>query len=213
LQLAGPLNISGTLTNSAGTFDANDQPVTLSGLATLTAGTYRAGTAPQNFVGGLVISGGIFTSSTGPMMVNSPVVITGGTLMGEGMVGPLTVISGMVTPGTTNPGTLTVAGSVSFFSGTTYTVSLNGPTPGTDYSQLIASGPIFLGNSTLALLLGFEPPVGGSFEIVATSGPEPIGGTFNGLDEGAIFTQGGFQFQITYMGGNAGNSVVLTRVA
>jgi hypothetical protein len=30
--------------------------------------------------------------------------------------------------------------------------------------------------------------------------------------EGAVFTEGGYQFQITYHGGTGGDSVVLTRV-
>jgi len=213
LQLAGPLNISGTFTNSAGTFDANDQPVTVSGLATLSAGTYRAGTAPQTLLGGLVIGAGTFTSSTGPMSVNGTVAITGGSLAGEGTVGPLTVVAGTLIPGAGGPGILTVGGSVALFFGSTFTVRLNGFEPGTSYSQLVAEGPIFLGGSTLNLVLGFEPPVGRSFEIVQGTAPDPISGTFAGLDEGAVFEQGGFQFQITYIGGNTANSVVLTRLA
>jgi hypothetical protein len=212
LQLGGPLNISGSFTNTAGIFDANNQPVTVSGLATLTAGTYRAGTAPQNFLGGLVVSGGTFTSSMGPMSVNGPVAITGGSLAGEGTVGPVTVIAGTLSPGAAGAGILTVDGSVALFSGSMFTVRLNGLEPGTSYSQLVAEGPVFLGGSTLNLVLGFEPPVGSSFEIVQNSGPDPISGTFAGLDEGAVFAQGGFEFQIMYMGGNTGNSVVLTRV-
>jgi len=178
----------------------------------LTAGTYRAGTAPQNFLGGLVVSGGTFTSSMGPMSVNGPVAITGGSLAGEGTVGPVTVIAGTLSPGAAGAGILTVDGSVALFSGSMFTVRLNGLEPGTSYSQLVAEGPVFLGGSTLNLVLGFEPPVGSSFEIVQNSGPDPISGTFAGLDEGAVFAQGGFEFQIMYMGGNTGNSVVLTRV-
>ena len=212
LQLAGPLSITGSLTNSAGIFDANDEPVTVSGLATLTAGTYRAGTAPQNFLGGLIISGGTFTSSTGPMSVNGPVAITGGSLAGEGMVGAVTVVAGNLIPGGSSPGILTVAGSVTLFSGSTFTVRINGSEPGGSYSQLVAEGPVFLGGSTLNLVLGFEPPVGSSFEIVQGTGPDPISGTFAGLDEGAVFEQGGLQFQITYQGGTGGHNVVVTRV-
>jgi hypothetical protein len=48
---------AGTLANTAGTFDANDQPVTVARLATITGGSYLAGTAPQTFAGGLVIAG------------------------------------------------------------------------------------------------------------------------------------------------------------
>jgi hypothetical protein len=41
----------------------------------------------------------------------------------------------------------------------------------------------------------------------------PSNGIFNGLAEGTIFNQGGYQLKITYQGGTGGNSVVLTRLA
>jgi hypothetical protein len=91
------------------------------------------------------------------------------------------------------------------------TATLNGTDPGS-YSQLAASGPINLGGSTLSLVFGFEPPVGSIFEILTNTGTGPITGTFNGLGEGAVFTQSGYQFQVTYQGGTNGTSLVLTRV-
>ena len=86
----------------------------------------------------------------------------------------------------------------------------DGPTPGTEYSQLQASGSVFLSNSTLSLLVGFEPAIGTSFEILASQSG-PITGTFNGLEEGAIFSQGNYQFQFTHQGGANSNRVVVKR--
>jgi hypothetical protein len=60
--------------------------------------------------------------------------------------------------------------------------------------------------------VGFVPPVGSSFEIVTNTSSAAITGTFNGLDEGAVFTQDGYPFQITYHGGTGGASIVLTRL-
>ena len=54
---------------------------------------------------------------------------------------------------------------------------------------------------------------GNSFEIVTNTSSSPITGTFNGLAEGAVFSEDGYQFQITYQGGTGGDSVVVTRVA
>ena len=122
----------------------------------------------------------------------------------------LTVYRGSVTPGAANPGVLTVTGPTSLNPLTTLTVQLNGTDPGTGYSQLAGGGPVDLGGSTLSVALGFQPPVGSTFEIVTTADPDGIAGAFNGLPEGAIFTQGGYQFQITYQGGDSGTSVVLT---
>jgi hypothetical protein len=209
LQPTDDLNVAGTFIQAAGIFDANDQSVTVTGSTILTGGTYQAGTAPQTFSGGLVVTAGVFTSSAGPMEVSGGVTVAGGSLQGEGIVDSLTVSGGSVTPGTANPGVLTVTGPTSFNPLTTLTVQLNGTDPGTGYSQL-AGGPLDLGGSTLNLALGFEPPVGSTFEIVTTADPNGITGAFNGLPEGAIFTQAGYQFQITYQGGDSGTSIVLT---
>jgi hypothetical protein len=117
-----------------------------------------------------------------------------------------------VAPGpATAPGVLSVAGPVSLFSSTTLRLRLDGPTPGSEYSQLQAVGPVSLANSGVSLVLGFEPEVGTGFEVL-TSATGPVLGTFNGLPEGATFLQGGYLFQITYQGGPGGNSMVVTRV-
>ncbi len=210
LQLTSALAISGTLLQSAGTFDAADQPVTVGGAAVLTGGTYLAGMAPQTFGGGLVLTDGDFTSSTGPMLVRGGVTLTGGTFGGAGSVDQLTVYGGTVAPGTDAPGVLRVAGTVAFNPLTTFSVLLDGTHAGRGYSQLRAAGPVNLGGSTLQLVPGFEPPLSRALKILTAAGG--IQGTFAGLPEGAIFDQGGFQFQITYHGGAHGRSVVLTRI-
>ena len=213
LQLTSGLAVAGTLLQSAGTFDANDQPVTVGGPAILTGGTYLAGTAPQTFAGGLVLTDGTFTSSTGPMSLSGDVTLTGGTFGGEGTADSLTVYRGTFTPGTTDPGVLAVANAVRLTPLSTFRVLVNGPDPGTGYSQLTAGGPLDLGGSTLDLALGFAPPVGSSFVILATGNTAGVRGTFAGLPEGVVFSQDGYQFQITYHGGDDGNSVVLTCLA
>jgi hypothetical protein len=213
LQLTSGLTVTGSFTNSAGTFDANDQPVTISGPATLAGGTYLAGMAPQTFSSGLSITGGSFTSSTGPMMVTGGISLSSGQLSGVGTIDVLTAIGGTVAPGGNSPGVLTISGAVAFNPSSTFSILVNGTNAGTDYSQLQAGGPIGLGQSTLSLNLGFTPPVGSSFEILTNTGATPIPDTFAGLAEGAIFSQGSSQFQITYQGGTGGDSIVLTCLA
>jgi hypothetical protein len=213
LQLTSGLTVTGTFTNSAGTFDADDQPVTVSGPATLAGGTYLAGIAPQTFSGGLSITGGSFTSSTGPMTVTGGVTLSSGQLSGVGTIDVLTAIGSTVAPGGNNPGVLTISGAVAFNSSATVSILLNGTDAGTGYAQLQAGGPIVLGGSTLSLNLGFAPPVGSSFEILTNTGATPIPDTFAGLAEGAVFSQGSSQLQITYQGGTGGDSIVLTCLA
>src|SRR5262249_51126323 len=98
-----------------------------------------------------------------------------------------------------------------FTGATRLSVTLNGSDPGS-FSQVAANGPIDLGGSTLNLVFGFEPPVGGVFEVLTNTGSGAVTGTVDGLDEGAVVAQAGCQFQITYRGGTGGASVVLTRL-
>ena len=146
------------------------------------------------------------------MDLRGEVRLLGGALRGVGTVDAVVALGGTVAPGGDNPGVLTVPGAVALDSSSTLSIVLNGPEPGAGYAQLQAGGPVDLGGSTLSLIFGFVPPVGSSFEILTNSGSAPIGGIFNGLEEGAIFTQGGYQFVITYQGGSGGDSVVLTRL-
>jgi hypothetical protein len=219
LQLISGLTVQGTFETESGTFDANNQPVTVAGLTIVAGGsTYLAATAPQSFNGGLVILAGVFTSSTGPMRVSGGVILTGGQssfglLSGVGTVDTLRTLGGMLAPGGSSPGILSISGGLTLNLYTTVSILLNGTDPGTGYAQLQAGSPIDLGDSSLSLSIGFVPPLGSSFEILTNTGSAPITGTFVGLDEGAVFTQSGYQFQITYQGGTGGDSVVLTRLA
>jgi hypothetical protein len=214
LQLTSSLRVTGSLINAAGTFDANDQPVTVSaGVAAVLGGQYLAGTAPQTFADGLVITGGLFSSSTGPMQVRGGIRLLGGVLGGVGTVDTVTAEGGTVVPGNNGVGVLSVSGPVRLEPLATLRMLINGPNAGTGYSSLQAGGPIDLDQSTLSLQFRFTPPVGSSFEIVTNTGAGPITGTFSGLAEGAIFSEDGYQLQITYQGGTGGDSVVLTRLA
>jgi hypothetical protein len=135
---------------------------------------------------------------------NQSVVLNAGLTINVG-TSAVNFAGGTVAPG---PGTLTVTGGFVLTNSTTFSATLNGTDP-SNYSQVMAGGPINLGGSTLSLVLGFQPPVGSTYTLLTTSSG-PIQGTFAGLPEGAIFTQGGSTFQITYQGGPGGNSVVLT---
>jgi hypothetical protein len=212
LQLTSGLTVTGSFINAAGTFDANDQPVTVAGAAAILSGTYLAGSASQSFQSGLALLQGTFMSSTGPMSVTGGIRLLGGSLSGVGTIDRITATGGAVAPGGGSPGVLLVTGPVGLDPTTTLNVLLNGSDAGTGYSQLALGGPIDLGGSTLVLNFGFEPPVGSSFEIVTNAGSGQITGAFNGLDEGAVFRQGGYQFQVTYRGGTGNDSVVVTRL-
>ena len=51
---------------------------------------------------------------------------------------------------------------------------------------------------------------GSSYTVLENNGTGPISGAFQGLAEGAIFSQAGYGWSITYAGGPLGKSIVLT---
>jgi len=164
---------------------------------------------PQTYAspnGGTFVTGNLTTADY-PITFQDSVVLNAGLTISAGS-STVQFAGGTVSA---SPGVLAVSGGVALTGATTFRAILNSTDPGS-YSQLGVSGPIDLGGSTLNLQVGFEPPVGHSFEILTNSGSGPITGTFQGLDEGAVFTQQGYQFQITYQGGTGGKSVVLSRL-
>src|SRR5207248_2578113 len=120
---------------------------------------------------------------------NSPVTLAGGILGGIGTCGPITALSGQLSPGTTGPGstagTLNVSGDVTMTDQVSFVVDLFG----LGYDQLNVTGAVNLGNANLSLnAFGLAPTNGTIFTIINNDGTDPIAGTFAGLPEGTAFT-------------------------
>ncbi len=180
------------------------------------SGNYYAGygvtiggtSAAGNFT---VVSGGAMTLNAGPQAV-SVTVANGGRLKGEGTTTGTVVIQqdGILSPGA-SPGCMAF-GTVSI-SGI-YEQQIGGAsTVCTDYDQIVVSGTVNIPNGTLApeLINGFTPTAGQVFKIIDNQGVSPVFGAFKGLAEGATFSAGGYDFKISYVGGD-GNDVTLTAV-
>jgi autotransporter-associated beta strand protein len=167
---------TGTLELSAGVTN------TYSGNTYITSGT-------------LIING--TNSGTGRVFV-----APGGTLGGNGSIAGSVFVSGAIGAGI-SPGILTVQGNVSFLSGSTFIVELEGTAPGTQHDQLSidASSTYSIGTSvalTGALLNGYTPNLFDSFVIVNNPTGSPGTGTFLGLPDLSIFLFEGEEFQIAY---------------
>ncbi len=173
------------------------------GTATLSAVNTYTGTTTINS-GTLLVNGSLAAGSA--VTVNN-----GGTLGGTGTVnGTVTVNSGGTLGPGLSPGILHT-GSVTFNSGSSYSVEINGATLGTQYDQLDVTGSVNLSNAVLALTVPYTATIGDSFTVVNNDGSDAINGTFNGLAEGALVNFNGVDMQISYIGGD-GNDVVLTAV-
>jgi autotransporter-associated beta strand protein len=192
----GSLTVNGPISGAHG--------FTKFGSATLDLTATSAYTgATTVMAGSLQVEGDISTSSGVSLQ-------PGRTLSGDGTVGPVTSSGGILSPGD-SPGILH-SGSVTLDANSTFTVSLNGTTAGTGYSQLVASGAIRLGGATLQATLGYTPTVGDQLTILKNNSGAPVVGTFAGLPEGSIIVLGTYSFRLSYQGGLSGQDIVLTNV-
>ena len=172
---------------------------------------------------------GATTVTDGTLLVNGPdgrigaTVLAGGILSGNGTVGPITMsTTGTVSPGNgTGNGTgstgILHSGTVTWNATAAFRVEVNGNTPGTDHDQLQVAGNVSLGDATLTLsrAVNYVPTGTGVLVIIDNHGSDAVGGTFQGLAEGAAVTLPGDAFPvftISYVGGD-GNDVVLKRRA
>ncbi len=105
-------------------------------------------------------------------------------------------------------------GTVSFNSGNTLNIAINGTTANTDYAQLNIAGTVNLGGTILSLSGSHTPVANQTFMIVNNDGADAIVGTFSGLSQGATisnFLGSGLNATISYTSGD-GNDVVITVV-
>ncbi len=117
----------------------------------------------------------------------------------------------VVSPGY-SPGIITT-GNLSFGSGTTVNVELNGVVAGTNYDQFDVTGTVSIAaNVSLNPTIGYVPVAGDSYTIIKNDGGDAVTGTFNGLPDETVFSVGANTLRIDYNGGD-GNDVVLTNVS
>ena len=155
---------------------------------------------------GQLISKGNGTLTTGSIDFGDSggIQVMLGTLIANGAVsvGSLAVTNGATFGGV---GPWYFAGPVAFQPNTTFDVTLNGLTPGTQYTQLVGAGStgIDLGDSTLSGSINYEYQAGDPFTIA--TGPV-VQGLFQNVVNGSVLLGGNVPFAVS----NSGSSVTLT---
>ncbi|MBZ5589734.1 MAG: autotransporter-associated beta strand repeat-containing protein [Acidobacteriia bacterium] len=191
---------SGAISGTGGIVKTGSGTLTLTGTS-----TYTGSTAVN--AGYLTVNGSIATSA---------VTISGfGGLAGVGTVGPLTMTGGAMEPGGWTglppaiPGILAASGASTLAAPGLYVAIINGPTLGTDYSQLQVTGTLALGDAVLQFQsVPYTPTPGTVYTIITTSGG--VSGTFGGLAEGAsVLGPDGTSYRVSYAA-NSGRDVTLT---
>ncbi|MFK8114585.1 MAG: CARDB domain-containing protein, partial [Rubripirellula sp.] len=227
----GTFNNAGTLLKSVGT-----GPATL--YATVNnSGTVQVKLGTLNFRGGYSQTEGETILDGGNLTSTAPLIIQEGALTGFGVVFGDVLMGGRLAPNSSagDTGAIRITGdyiqSPTLDAGGPYSVDEDGSVQLdatlsdsngvleieigglAELDQLDVDGSLTLtGPLNVMLTSGFEPSVGDSFTIVNNAGTDAIIGAFAGLPEGATFTVGTTQFQITYAGGTDNNDVVLTAV-
>ncbi|HEY4493068.1 MAG TPA: carboxypeptidase-like regulatory domain-containing protein, partial [Candidatus Paceibacterota bacterium] len=178
LTINGTTTLSGTLINSAGTFDANYKRVAVTGPTNIAGGTYLARTSMSLLAGGLTVSGGTFTGSSGDVDVNDNLVLSSGTLTAPSgsftVSGNWTKSGGTFTPGT---GTTTFDGSgtqtITPDSSAFYNLAYEGSGTLSSAAALNASSSVTISS--------------GTFDVSASNYPLILDGNFT-VAAGATFT-------------------------
>ena len=178
-------------------------------------------TNANSYRGGTVIKDGtlLVDNTNGSGTGTGPVRVDSGALGGTGIIaGAVTVgsnISGngsFLAPGASvnQPGTLTLQSSLTFLSDGFFNVGLS---RGPAVSQVVANGVTIQAEAQFAFFnnRGVTVPVGTVFILINNTAATPIGGVFENLPDGLIFTDQGNRFQIDYEGGD-GNDLTLTRI-
>jgi hypothetical protein len=93
----------------------------------------------------------------------------------------------------------------------TYQAEIAGPTACTQYDQVVATSSVVITNGTLqpSIISGFIPTVGQTFTVINNTSANPISGVFTNLPEGSTISADGYDFKLSYVGGD-GNDVTLT---
>lgn len=208
----GPVDLNGhTLTAAPGGPIAFEAPITgngglvvADGSGSVTLYAVNTFTGPTTVIG----SDNVFGLVQFPTLVVlgsvGRVSVDRAVLRGTGTTGPLTVTSGLVDPGFSENGTLTV-GDLDLTNARALTIVRG--SGGDD--QLVVHGTVRLGGALAFSLTPFvSPGYGGSIAIIDNDGTDPIVATFADLPEGAIVTNAPVVLRVTYHGGD-GNDVAL----
>lgn len=177
------------------TFGDVSRTLILDGTNTYTGNTTLLG------AGTLLVNGSLAPES-------SVAIPSGGVLGGTGTIqGSVNLGSGATLAPGSSTGVLGT-GNVSFTSGSTLEVELNGTTAGSDHDQLDVTGTVVLDGTTLSATLAFVPVPGDELVIINNDGSDAVSGAFDGLAEGATITLGGEELVISYQAGD-GNDVAI----
>ena len=193
---AGASYTSGTIAAAAG--DSVDVQGAVTGTSLIVGATGLSGTVTMSNSANTVSSTKVAAGTLGlsGALSGNVTIDAAATLEGSGTVGSISAYGTLIAGGAASPGILhsdfTWLGS-----GSSLGIYLAGDTPGTGYSQLVASGGVNLyGNLELTVDPSYTAAPGTTFDVATF--PWRVDTAFANAPEGAILTAGGQSFQVHY---------------
>lgn len=206
LRFNGGLTNNGSLAFSNGTMDVfGDIQQNVGGRITVSGG------GVLNFYDDVTIASGANSvqASAAGGFVSAAVFF--GSYNGGIVGGGTGFIEGDHRPGN-SPGLVSFGGDVFYGGLSTLHIEIGGLIHGSQYDRVLVAGDVTLqGALDVQHIGGFTPGFGQSFLILDKLSAGPITGFFTGLPEGGQLLVDGFEYTITYQGGN-GNDIVLSAV-
>lgn len=185
---------SGVIRDGSGT-----APLEKVGIGTLTL------SGANTYTGATSVSGGLLAVN-GSLASTAVTVQSGATLGGSGtLAGAVTVQSGATlapgnSPGVLSTGALSVEGLLD--------IEMAGAARGAaGYDSIQVTGSVTLAATSqlnVSLLGGFQPLAGTLFFLIVNDGTDAVTGTFDGLNQDAVFSLGGMNWQISYVANYTG---------
>ena len=201
-----PMTLTGTGGNA--NIDTAGNVVTLAGQLSGTGGLNKVGentlilSTTNTYSGTTSISGGTLkvNNTTGSGTGSGTVVVNaGGKLSGSGIIsGPVLVNSGGVLAPGNSPGILTVNNQVTFLSGSSFNVDVNGLKVGEEYDQLTTTGPVRLAGSINFNIGSFMPTGHDVLFLINNTSSWPTTGKFQYADNAYVDNFNGYDWYITY---------------
>ena len=212
-SLAGTISGSGGLTKS-GTF-ALILAGTNSFFGTTIVNEGTLGITGSLNCASLSVAGAATLDVDGTLTMPGAVQLQGGLFTGTGTVPAINASGGVLKPGSISAGFQVAlrSGSLTMNSAATFRSLLTGVDPGFEVQKLSVTGSVNLGSAVFDLdrLSGPVPAAGKVFVLIENDGADAVTSTFAGLPQGAVFSQLGLRWQITYTGGT-GNDVAITLI-
>ncbi|WP_232279989.1 Ig-like domain-containing protein [Shewanella denitrificans] len=184
-------SFSGGITGSGSNLTkSGSSKLTLSGTSTYTGVTSISG-------GSLSLTGAL-SGTTGATIGSGGTLEGTGSLFATSSTNTLTVQSGgILSPGISGPGTITINGNLTIASGGALTAQITGTVLGSGYDSVAVNGTVDVSSATLNVNHSYTAGLGDSYRLLVNDGVDSITGNFSGLPQGGTVTA-------------AGNSTVLT---